>query len=96
MGSSAGRRLWAFIGSPKNRAMLSWAGSGVAVAAAGIWAVVTFAFPEKKAPSAPTVACAQQGGVAAGRDASHNTVTVTTTGTGNSTGAIACADATKK
>ena len=93
MGNGAGRRLWAFIGSPKHRAMLSWVGSGVVVAAAGIWAVVTFVFPEK---SSPTVACAQQGSVAAGRDASHNTVTVTTTGTGNSTGAIACADTAKK
>jgi len=90
------RSLWAFIGNPKNRAVLSWIGGGVVVAATGFWAVVTFLFPEKSAPASPTVACAQQGGVAAGRDASHNTITITTAGTANSTGSVACADAARK
>src|SRR4051794_24728508 len=88
--------LWALIENPKRRAILSWIGSGVAVAAAGLWAVVTFAFPEKRAAPAPTVTCAQQGSIAAGRDASHNTITVTAAGTSNSMGSVACGDAAKK
>lgn len=96
MGGGAMRSLWAFIGNRKNRTILSWIGSGVAVVAAGLWAVVTFVFPDKEPSKAQTVACAQQGGVAAGRDASHNSVTVTMTGPGNSTGSVACADAAKR
>jgi FG-GAP-like repeat len=34
--------VWTFIRKPSNRQLLTWLGSGGAVAAAGIWAVVTY------------------------------------------------------
>ena len=89
MGGDAMGKVWGFLGQAKNRAILGWIGSGLAVAAAGAWAVVTFAFPDRPAASGTGVACAQQG-IAAGRDASHNTVTVNGAG---GAGSLACADA---
>jgi hypothetical protein len=75
----------------------SWLGGGAVVVATGLWAVVTFLLPDHSSaePTASTVACVQQGGVAAGRDANQNTVIMTNpvgappAGSGAS---LACAD----
>lgn len=88
------RRLWACVSNSRNRAVLSWVGSGVVALIAGLWAVTPYVFPKKNNPAAPTVVCAQQGGVAAGRDVSGNTITVTAPG--GSSGSLACADAPKR
>jgi hypothetical protein len=84
--------VWTFVQKPSNQRLLSWLGGGGAVAAAGIWAVVTYVWP---AHEAPKTVCAQQGGVAAGRDASANTVTYN--GSASTAGGTAtCADTTTK
>lgn len=83
--------LLAFIAKPKNREMLSWVGGGVVAVLVGAWAVVTYVWPAHEA--AQTV-CAQSGSVAAGRDASGNTITYT--GGAPTGGAAPCADAAKR
>jgi len=82
----------AFIRKPSNQRLLSWLGGGGVVAAAGIWAVVTYLWPAHESPKA---VCAQQGGIAAGRDASGNTVNYNG-GAPAGGGTAACADITKK
>ena len=82
--------VWTFIRKPSNQRLLTWLGSGGAIAAAGIWAVVTYVWP---AHESPKTVCAQQGGIAAGRNASGNTVTYHG---GAGGGAATCADTTKK
>jgi hypothetical protein len=62
------------ITKPKNRQILSWICGGIAALAAGSWTVVTYIWP---AHEAPQVVCAQQGGIASGRDASGNTTNYT-------------------
>jgi hypothetical protein len=84
--------VWTFMRKPSNQRLLSWLGGGGAVAAAGIWAVVTYLWP---AHESPKVVCAQQGGIAAGRDASSNTVNYNG-GTPVGGGAATCADTAKK
>ena len=52
-------------------------GAGLVVVAGGAWAVFTFLWPhEAPSPEAPKIVCAEPGGVAAGRDASGNTITI--------------------
>ena len=84
--------VWAFIRKPNNQRVLSWLGGGGVVAAAGIWAVVTYIWP---AHDEPKPVCAQLGGVAAGRDASGNTVTYNGVAPAGSAAAT-CADTAKK
>ncbi len=88
------RALWSFIAKPRNRQVLSWIGGALVAVAAGAWAVVTYVWPAHEAPG---VVCAQQGSIAAGRDASGNTVNFSarTAGSGVS-GATSCADTAKK
>ncbi len=86
--------IWQFLQDRKNRVILGWVGGGVVVVAGGLWTVATFLLSDRAA----TTACAQQGGIAAGRDASGNTITI---GSGNATatlsgGAVECANITKK
>jgi hypothetical protein len=81
-----------FIRKPSNQRLITWLGGGGAVAAAGIWAVVTYIWPAHDASKA---VCAQQGGIAAGRDASGNTVTYTG-GAPAGAGTATCADTAKK
>ena len=59
-----------FIRKPSNQRLLSWLGGGGAVAAAGIWAVVTYLWP---AHETPTAECVQQG-VKIGGNVSGSTV----------------------
>jgi hypothetical protein len=89
--------VWAFLTNPKNQKTLSWLGGGMVVLASGLWAVVTFIWPSHdKAGGQANIVCAQQGGVAAGRDASHNTITITGGGaTPTESAQASCADAAK-
>jgi hypothetical protein len=83
--------LLAFITKPKNRDMLSWVGGGIVAVAVGAWAMVTYVWPAHEAAG---IVCAQSGGVAAGRDASGNTITYNG---GTPTGRAApCTDAAKR
>ncbi|SDR09092.1 hypothetical protein SAMN05519103_00702 [Rhizobiales bacterium GAS113] len=87
--------LWLILAKPKNRAVLSWIGSGLVVVAAGIWAVVTYVWPHESTHEGPKVVCAQQGSVAAGGNASGNTITFSgSVAAGGEV--VSCADAAKK
>lgn len=69
--------LWKFVSAPKNQKSLSWIGGGLVVVAGGAWAVVTYLWPhEAPSPEGPKIVCAEPGGVAAGRDANGNTITI--------------------
>lgn len=65
--------LWAFFTKSKNQKTLSWLGGGLVVAAGGAWAVFTYVWPHDEGPK---IVCAEPGGVAAGRDASGNTIII--------------------
>jgi hypothetical protein len=82
--------IWSFVRKPGNQRLLSWLGGGGAVAAAGIWAVVTYLWPAHEIPKAE---CVQQG-VKIGGSVSGSTVSNTVSG-GTAT-AGSCADPTKK
>ncbi len=92
--------LWSFLSVPRNQKTLAWLGGGLVVAAGGIWAVVTYFWPHHEAELPPqTVVCAQAG-IAAGRDASGNSITFNggvTDGmlTGASSQSVSCAKAVK-
>ena len=66
--------LWSFLSASKNQKTLSWAGGGVVVAVGGAWAVYTYVWPHEA--DVPKIVCAQPGGVAAGRDAKGDTITI--------------------
>jgi hypothetical protein len=86
--------LQAFIAKPKNREILSWVGGGIVTVAVGAWAVVTYVWAAHESPG---IACAQSGSIAAGRDASGNTINYNDgTTAGAVSGAAPCADAAKK
>jgi hypothetical protein len=86
--------LLAFIAKPKNREILSWVGGGIVTMAVGAWAVVTYVWPADESPS---IVCAQGGSIAAGRDASSNTINYNgNIPAGAGSGAAPCADAAKK
>lgn len=91
--------LWSFIAKSKNQKILSWLGGGLVVAAAGAWAVVTYVWPSHDAArDAATVVCAQQGSVAAGRDASGNITNYNgnaPAGSGPGNQSVSCANTTK-
>jgi hypothetical protein len=64
--------IWDFLKDASNQAVLSWIGGGIAVIAAGIWAVIKFtAKYEGQKPSKPRVS-ADHGSMAAGRDITIN------------------------
>jgi hypothetical protein len=81
--------VWTFVRKPSNRRLLSWLGGGGAVAAAGIWAMVTYFWPANESPK---VECVQQG-VKIGGNVSGSTVTNTTFGRAT---AGPCVDSPKK
>jgi hypothetical protein len=81
--------LWTFVRKPSNQRLLSWLGGGGAVAAAGIWAVITYSWPAHKSPTAE---CIHQG-VKIGGNVSGSRVSNTVSGTET---AGPCLDATKK
>jgi hypothetical protein len=82
--------IWNFVRKPSNQRLLSWLGGGGAVAAAGIWAVVTYIWPTHEAPTAD---CVQQGVKIAGNVSSS---TVSNTVSGGTATAGPCAYAPKK
>jgi hypothetical protein len=84
------RSLLRALRKPSNQRLISWLGGGGAVAAAGIWAVVTYVWP---AHEGPKVECVQQG-VAIGGNVSGSTVTNTVSSSAAST--APCSDASKK
>jgi hypothetical protein len=67
------RELWSVLSAPKNKKTLSSLGAGLVVVAGGAWAVFTYVWPHEESRK---IVCAQQGGVAAGRDANGNTITI--------------------
>jgi hypothetical protein len=67
------RSLWSFLSIPKNQRTLTLLGGAFAAALTAAWAVFAYVWPHEEGPK---IVCAQQGGVAAGRDASGNTVTI--------------------
>jgi hypothetical protein len=93
------RSLWSFLAKSENQKTLSWLGGGLVVAAGGIWAVLTYIWPaHDPSQAAAKIVCAQQGSVAAGRDASGNTVNYNGSappGSGPGSQSVSCADTTK-
>jgi hypothetical protein len=68
--------MWSYLSAPKNQRTLSRIGGGLVVVASGAWAVFTYLWPhDASSPEGPKIVCAESGGIAAGRDASGNTIT---------------------
>jgi hypothetical protein len=78
--------VWAFVQKPRNQKLLS----GGAVAAAGIWAVVTYFWPTHEAPTAERI----QQGVKIGGGVSGSSVSNSVSG-GTAT-AGPCVESAKK
>lgn len=64
--------VWSFLSAPMNQRTLSWIGAGLVILAGGAWAVFTYVWPHED----PKIVCAEPGGVAAGRDANGNKITI--------------------
>lgn len=63
--------LWAFLGDPANRAILTWLGGGLVVLSGGIWKAVKYFKSQKKAISpqtSRTTVPVESGGIGGGRD----------------------------
>lgn len=65
--------LWSFLSASRNQKTVSWLGAGLVVVAGGAWAVFTYVWPHEEGPK---IVCAQPGGIAGGRDANGNTITI--------------------
>jgi len=81
--------IWTFLRKPSNQRLLSWLGGGAAVAAAGVWAAVTYIWPHSETPKAE---CIQQGVKIAG---SVSGSTVSNTVSGSTATAGPCLDTNK-
>lgn len=67
--------MWHFLQNKANRDILGWLGGGLAVLAAGVWAVITYTLPEKQAEPngpGPSVSC----GVGAGGNLTAGDITI--------------------
>lgn len=82
--------IWTFLRKPSNQRSLSWLGGGAAVAAAGVWAAVTYIWPHSETPKAE---CIQQGVKIAG---SVSGSTVSNTVSGSTATAGPCLDTKQK
>jgi hypothetical protein len=82
--------VWTFVQKPSNQRLLSWLGGGGAVAAAGIWAVVTYVWPVHEAPTAECI----QEAVKIGGSVSGSTVSNSVSGGTTTVGP--CVDTRKK
>jgi TIR domain len=82
--------IWTFVRKPSNQQLFSWLGGGGAVAAAGIWGVITYLSPTHETSTAE---CVQQG-VKIGGNVSGSRVSNTVSGGTETAGP--CLDATKK
>lgn len=74
------RRVWRLLQAKSNRAVLSWLGGGFVVAAAGLWAVMTYIWPPNNKPIPTPNVTASGNSVAAGGGISGSTITQHTTG----------------
>ena len=69
--------VWSFLSAPKNQKTISWIAGGLVVLAGGAWAVFTYVWPhDAPSPEGPKIVCAQPGGIAGGRDANRNTISI--------------------
>jgi hypothetical protein len=50
-------KRWSFIRRKSNREILGWAGGGLVVVVAGLWAAFTYAFPPSKFSSGVSADC---------------------------------------
>jgi hypothetical protein len=66
--------LWSFLSAPKNQKTLGLLGAALVVAAGGGWEVFKYVWPHEEGPK---IVCAQPGGIAAGRDANGNKLSIT-------------------
>jgi hypothetical protein len=67
--------LWSFLGKKRNREVLGWAGGGLVVVLAGLWAVVTYIFPPSSATAGkPMNIDASCGGISVGGNITGSTV----------------------
>jgi hypothetical protein len=82
--------VWRFLRKPSNRLLLSWLGGGAVVIVGGIWAVVTYVWPAREAP---TAVCADRG-IAIGGNVSGSKLTNKVSG--GATTAEPCVNSTKK
>jgi ammonia channel protein AmtB len=68
--------LWKVVRNSKNRQILTWAGGGVVVIVAGLWAAFVYLFPlHKPSESVRTDVQANCGGVAIGGSVTGTTIT---------------------
>jgi hypothetical protein len=65
--------LWSFLLAPKNRKTLAGIWAVLIVLAGGAWEVYKYVWPPEEGLK---IVCAQPGGIAAGRDANGNTITI--------------------
>lgn len=65
--------LWSFLSPPKKRKAVAGIWAVLIALAGGAWEVYKYVWPHEEGPK---IVCAQQGGVAAGRDANGNTITI--------------------
>jgi hypothetical protein len=82
--------IWTLVKKPSNRRLLACLGGGGAVAAAGIWAVMTYVWP---AHETPTAECIQQGVKIGGRVSGS---TISNSVSGGTVTAGPCVDTSKK
>ena len=68
---------WSILSVPKNRKTLAGIWAVLVVVAGGAWEVYKYVWPHEEGPK---IVCAQPGGIAAGRDANGNTITINGTG----------------
>ena len=71
-------KLWSFLREKDNREIIGWAGGGLVVAVAGLWAVVTYLFPPGPSSSSAkpsTGVAADCGGIAVGGNVTGSTIT---------------------
>jgi hypothetical protein len=77
--------LRGFLRDKRNQQVLGWLGSGLVVAATGLWVAFVYFSPPLKSPEAkspeatPTSVQANCGGIAIGRDVTGSTITAGTT-----------------
>lgn len=70
------KSAWSFLKVDRNRAVLGWLGTGIAVVFGALWAVYLHV---AAVPTAGSVS-ARDGGVAAGGDINRSTININSTG----------------
>ncbi len=81
------------IGNPSHRELVSWIGGGIAVIAAGAFAVVKYIVPPRSGEGGTN--CAENASIAAQGDVSHVTISANG-GTLQATGKSACGSSDNK